>query len=193
MPRSICIIQGHPHATGGHLCHALAEAYAKGADSVGAHLSRIDVGRIAPAPLADPADFKTPPGEPILSAQRQVTEADHLVIVFPLWLGTMPAALKAFFEQLARAEFALSGAGGRWPERKLRGRSARIIVTMGMPATAYRLMFGAAGVRSLRNGILWMSGIAPIRTTYIGGVESLGATGVRNWLGAIEDMGAAQR
>ena len=64
---------------------------------------------------------------------------------------------------------------------------------MGMPATAYRLIFGAAGVRSLRNGILWMAGVAPIRTTYIGGVDGLGATGVANWAGAIEDMGAAQR
>lgn len=193
MPRSICIIQGHPHGAGGHLCHALADAYAKGADSAGARVSRLDVGRIAPAALADPAEFAAPPGEAMLGAQKAVADADHLVIVFPLWLGTMPAALKAFFEQLARAEFALSSAGGRWPERKLRGRSARIIVTMGMPATAYRVVFGAAGVRSLRNGILWMSGIGPVRTTYIGGVDGLGEKGVTNWLGAIEDMGAAQR
>ena len=193
MPRTICIIQGHPHGTGRHLCHALADAYAKGAASVGAQLSGLDVGQIAPTPLTDPADFATPPGEAMLAAQQAVAEADHLVIIFPLWLGTMPAALKAFFEQLARAEFALSNAGGRWPERKLRGRSARIIVTMGMPATAYRLMFGAAGVRSLRNGILWMAGITPIRTTYIGEVGELDATGIANWIGAIEDMGAAQR
>ena len=192
MARSICIIQGHPHGAGAHLCHALADAYA-GAASVGADVSRLDVGRIAPAPLADPADFATPPDGPMLAAQGKVAKADHLVIVFPLWLGTMPAALKAFFEQLARAEFALSSAGGRWPERKLRGRSARVIVTMGMPATAYRLMFGAAGVRSLRNGILWMAGVASIRTTYIGGIEGLDANGITNWLGAVEAMGAAQR
>ena len=85
---------------------------------------------IAPAPLADPADFAAPPAEPMLAAQAQVAAADHIVIVFPLWLGTMPAALKAFFEQLARAEFALADAGGRGPRRNLRGRSARIIVTM---------------------------------------------------------------
>ncbi len=193
MARAICIIQGHPHGAGGHFCHALADAYEKGAARRGAQVSRLDVGRLAPAPLTDPADFATPPDEPMRAAQAAVTAADHLVIVFPLWLGTMPAALKAFFEQLARGEFALSAAGGKWPKRKLRGRSARLIVTMGMPAPAYRVMFGAAGVRSLRNGILWMSGIAPIRTTYIGGVDDLGAKGVANWLGAIEDMGAAQR
>jgi putative NADPH-quinone reductase len=99
MAQRICIIQGHPHATGAHLCHALADAYAKGAARVGAEVSRIDVGRLEPAPLGDPADFAAPPGRAILEAQRTVAEADHLVIVFPLWLGTMPAALKAFFEQ----------------------------------------------------------------------------------------------
>lgn len=34
MARSICIIQGHPHGTGAHLCHALAVAYARGATGV---------------------------------------------------------------------------------------------------------------------------------------------------------------
>jgi putative NADPH-quinone reductase len=192
MAKSVCIIQGHPHA-GRHLCHALADAYAEAAEAAGAPVSRIDVAALAPAPLADPADFATQPGAPIRAAQEAVLAADHLLIVFPLWLGTMPAALKAFFEQLARAEFAVTGGGQRWPRKNLKGRSARIVVTMGMPAAAYRLVFGAAGVRSLRNGILWMSGIGPVRTTYIGGVETLGERGINRWLARMRSLGAARR
>ena len=36
---------------------------------------------------------------------------EHLVIVFPLWLGDMPAVLKGFFEQVLRPGFAIGEAG----------------------------------------------------------------------------------
>lgn len=50
----------------------------------------------------------------------------------PLWLGDVPALLKAFLEQIARPRFAL--AQGTMPKPLVKGRSARLIVTMGMPA-----------------------------------------------------------
>ena len=39
-------------------------------------------------------------------AQRAIASAEHIVIFFPLWLGTMPALLKAFLEQVLRPGFA---------------------------------------------------------------------------------------
>lgn len=50
----------------------------------------------------------------------------------------MPALLKAFFEQALRPGFAMStSAKGGWT-KLLSGRSARVVVTMGMPAFVYR-------------------------------------------------------
>lgn len=46
---------------------------------------------------------------------------------------------------------------------------------MGMPALAYRFMFGAHGVRSFEKSILGMSGVKPVRETLIGGVGALDA------------------
>jgi putative NADPH-quinone reductase len=72
----------------------------------------------------------------------RVAWADHLVIIYPLWLGSMPGMLKSFFEQLLRPGFAFAPAAGRgMPRKLLKGRSARIIVTMGMPALFYRWYF----------------------------------------------------
>lgn len=194
MPRRICIIQGHPHGTGGHFCHGLADAYATGARAAGSAVTRLDIAALAPAPLTDPADFALPPGPAMLAAQEAVKEADHLVILFPLWLGTMPAALKAFFEQLARAGFALAPApSGGWPKQNLRGRSARIVVTMGMPAFFFRWVWGAAGVRCLTTAVLRMAGVAPVRTTYIGGVDALGEAGRAGWLARMERLGGEGR
>jgi putative NADPH-quinone reductase len=69
--------------------------------------------------------------------------AEHLVIIHPLWIGAMPALLKAFFEQALWPRFAMAlTPNGGW-NKLLSGRSARAVVRMGMPAFVYRWYFGA--------------------------------------------------
>jgi putative NADPH-quinone reductase len=80
-----------------------------------------------------------PPAESIAAAQQAITWAGHVVILYPLWLGDMPALLKAFFEQTLRPGFAIGKAApGRLPKKLLAGRSAHVVVTMGMPAASCR-------------------------------------------------------
>lgn len=192
MDRTVCIIQGHPHGAGKHFCHAIADAYADGARLAGARVRRIDLGEMDIPLLRDPAEFASPPPEAILSAQRAVKAATHIVIVYPLWLGTMPAVVKAFFEQLCRNNFAIEAtAKGGWPRQMLKGKSARVIVTMGMPAAAYRLFFGAHGVKGFERSILGMGGIKPIRETLIGGVGALPRNQTEALLARIRRMGEA--
>ena len=87
----------------------------------------------------------------------------------------------------ARASQGLLGAGGPAglrrrsssdgrPGRKLLGgRSARIVVTMGMPAFVYRWYFGAHSVKSLERNILRFAGIAPVCRSLVGMVEGRSA------------------
>lgn len=195
MPDRIGIIQGHPHDNPGHFCHALAEAYANGASETGATVKQVDVARIAPKCLSDPADFSTPPDDPQMVAAREaIPGSDHLVIVFPLWLGTIPAMLNAFFEHMYRAGFAIEDTNEyEWPKAQLQGRSARVIVTMGMPAIAYRLWFLNAGVSNLKRLILGLPGIGPVRQTTIGGIGALDPAGRDRWLARIKDLGRSHR
>jgi putative NADPH-quinone reductase len=44
--RENTIIQGHPGSAGQHLCHALADAYRKGAESAGFEFRSIAVGSL---------------------------------------------------------------------------------------------------------------------------------------------------
>ena len=53
-------------------------------------------------------------------------------------------------------------------KRLLAGRSARIVVTMGMPVLMYRWYFGAYGVRGFERSILSFAGIKPIRESFYG-------------------------
>ena len=191
MSRRITIIQGHPDPAGGRLCHALADAYAAGAQTAGHEVRRIEVGGLDFPLLRSQTDFalgKPPPG--IAAAQSDIAWAQHLVIVYPLWLGTMPALLKGFLEQALREGFAFRfESDGRWA-RLLKDRSARIVVTMGMPAMAYRWLFGAHGLKMLERSILRFVGIGPIRESLLGMVERADEAKRKSWLEKMRRFGA---
>ena len=191
MARRIALIQSHPDPAGGHLCHTLARAYADGAREAGHEVRIVDVAQLDFPLLRSQKDWMT--GEvpaTLRPAQETVRWADHLVFFFPLWLGDMPALLKGFLEQLARPGFAFDYVEGNPLGKKLlTGRSARVVVTMGMPALLYRWIFRAHSVRSLERNILGFVGIAPIHETLVGGVDGLGQAGVDRWLAALRELG----
>jgi len=188
----ILIIQGHPDPKGGHLCHALAQAYADGAAEAGHKLRRVDVAQLD-FPLLRSADaWQNQPLPPMLQpAQDDIEWAQHLVVFFPLWLGDMPALLKGFLEQVARPGFAFkrSRDGQGFGKKGLSGRSARVVVTMGMPALVYRHYFRAHAVRALERNVLGFVGIAPVHETLIGLVEGSSAEQRSGWLDKLRALG----
>lgn len=191
MSNLIAIIQAHPDAAGGRLCHALAQAYADAARAAGREVRVIDVAQLDFPLLRSQQDWQA--GEVPASlrpAQETIRWADHLVFFFPLWLGDMPALLKGFLEQVARPGFAFEYVEGNPLGKKLlTGRSARVVVTMGMPALVYRWIFRAHSLRSLERNILGFVGIAPIHETLIGGVDGLGEAGVQRWRDRLAGLG----
>ena len=110
---------------------------------------------------------------------------------FPLWLGDMPALLKGFLEQVARPGFAFKGDGENpFAHKGLAGRSARVVVTMGMPALVYRWYFRAHSLKSLERNILGFVGIAPIHETLVGMVDKLDAAAVEKLRRRLRALGA---
>lgn len=190
----ITVIQGHPDGAGGHLCHALADAYCTGARRGGHELRVIDIARIQ-FPLLqtkDAFDHGQLPSE-LESAQEAIGWADHLLLIYPLWLGEMPAIVKGFFEQVMRPGFAYDLGGGKAWTGRLRGKTARVVVTMGMPAAVYRWYFGAHSLKSLRRNILSFVGIKPVRSTLLGLVEAASEKRRAAWLANLEQLGFAAR
>lgn len=170
----IVIIQGHPDPAGGHFGHALADAYAGGVRDAGHEVETIEVAGLDFPLLRSKDDWTgSQPTADIARCQQLIEAADHIVVFYPLWLGTLPAILKAFFEQVFRPEYAISmdSETGKW-KRLLKGKSARVVVTMGMPALAYRLLYRAHSLKSLERNVLKFVGIDPVRETLIGMVES---------------------
>ena len=190
--RRILLIQGHPDALVPHLCHALAGAYAAGAHEAGHEVRTINVAELD-FPLLR-SQFAWEEGQlPMVlhPAQDSIRWAQHLVLFFPLWLGDMPALLKGFLEQVARPGFAFGrdGSGSQFGRKNLKGRSARVVVTMGMPALVYRWYFRAHSVKSLERNILGFVGIAPVHETLVGQVGSLQPDEAKAWLAKLRRLG----
>ena len=80
----------------------------------------------------------------------------------------------------------------RW-KTALKGRSSRIVITMGMPAFVYRWYFGAHSLKSLKRSILSLVGIGPNRHTLIGMIEGLRDGKRAAWIDAMRHLGQRAR
>jgi putative NADPH-quinone reductase len=191
MGRNVLIVQGHPDAGRRHFNHALADAYAQGASAAGHALRTVDVAALDFPLLRSKAQWDHGELPAVLApVQQDIAWAEHLVFFFPLWLGGMPAVLKGLLEQVARPGFALSSLDGTGlPKKLLAGRSARLVVTMGMPALVYRWYFRAHSLKALERNILGFVGIAPVRETLVGSVEGLDEAERKEWLAKLAALG----
>jgi putative NADPH-quinone reductase len=189
----ILIIDGHPDPDPARFIHAAASSYAIGATEGGHEVRTV---RIADLDFPLIRAFKQwndeAPPPAIREAQEALQWAGHVVILYPMWLGDVPALLKGFLEQICRPQFAFRYRDKGLPEKLLKGRSARVIVSMGMPALFYRLVYRAHSLKSLERNILKFVGFGPVRHTIIGAVES-GPKAREQWLGRLERLGRSAR
>lgn len=185
----IVVIVGHERT--GTYCEALGESYACGARAAGHEASVFVTSRMAFDPVLREGFSHIQPLEPDLQAAHDaITAADHLVFIFPLWLGTMPALFKSFLERVLQPDLVQSQGNGHFP-KLLKGKSARIVITMAMPSAIYRCWFGAHALKVLRRNILRFLGAKPIHSLLFGNVEGVGLEGRQKWLKEMEDLGRA--
>lgn len=183
----IAVIVGH--ARSGTYCEALGEAYRRGAVAAGHDVSLFVTARMMFDPVLHEGFAQVQPLEADLKcAHDAILSADHLVIIFPLWLGTLPAILEGFLERVLQPDLVEPARQGEFV-KILKGKSARVIITMGMPGFIYRWWFGAHALKMLKRNILAFVGVAPVRSTIYGNIEGAGIDRRRAWLDEVEAMG----
>ena len=170
--RRVLVIDAHPDADPEHFVHALAREYAGAAERAGHEVLVLGLASLDFPMIRKPADWLEGHAPPVIvGAQSDIEWADHVVILYPLWLGSVPALLKAFLEQVMRPGFALEYRTTGLPLKLLQGRSARVVVTMGMPALFYRVVYSANSLKSLERNILKLVGFKPVEHTIVGRVQ----------------------
>jgi len=187
--KKILIILGHPSNTSFN--HALAESYAEGARAGGHEVRMLKLGTLQFDPVLRTGYAQTQELEPdLVQAQQDILWAEHLVVVYPSWWGSIPALLKGFFDRTFLPGFAFKyRPNSPWWDKYLTGKSARILLTMDSPAIYNWLMYGNANIKSVKVATLQYCGIKPVKVTTFDRLRFSTAAKREQWLKKVADLG----
>lgn len=127
----------------------------------------------------------------LLEAQRQIHWAEHLVFVYPVWWGGVPALLKGFFDRTFLPGFAFKyrNRSQLW-DKLLSGRSADLLVTLDTPPWYFRWVYGAPAHRQMVRTILGFCGIKTRRLAEFAPVRPSSEEQRQRWLRTAEGLGS---
>lgn len=185
----ILLINGHPDKESFN--YALAASYKKGAIESGAEFQEINIGELKFNPNLEFGYRKRAELEPdLIKAQESIKWANHIVWVYPVWWGSVPALMKGFLDRVLLPGFAFKKREGSvWWDKYLTGKTSRIICTMDQPTWYYRWINGRPSTIAMKRLTLNFIGIKKIRTTSIGPLR-LSTKGFRlKWLRKVEQLG----
>lgn len=189
--KRILMILGTPKSNS--LCHALSEAYAQGARRKGHVVRQLKLGEMDFEPVLRDGYEQGQQLEPdLLEAQRQIHWAEHLVFIYPVWWGGIPALLKGFFDRTFLPGFAFKyrNRSQLW-DKLLSGRTADLLVTMDTPPWYFRWIYGAPGHRQMTRTILGFSGIKTRRLAEFAPVRPSSEQQRQSWLRRAEQLGVS--
>lgn len=186
----ILIINGHPDKES--YSFALAEAYKKGAIISGTEIKEITVRDLAfNANLQFGYRKRTELESDMLEAQEKIKWAEHLVWIYPVWWGSIPAILKGFIDRVFLPGFAfqkIENSVIKW-DKLLKGKTARIICTLDQPVWYYWLIYRQPSTNSMKKLVCEFCGISPVKVTSIGPIRLSKDSYRKNWLIKIEEFG----
>ncbi|XDD54759.1 NAD(P)H-dependent oxidoreductase [Leptospira sp. WS4.C2] len=188
--RNILVILGHPNPNS--LCGHLAESYVNSAKESGHTVRFLKLSELK-------FDYNLYSGhkkdsiqtlEPaLIQSQKLISEADHMVFVFPSWWASMPAVLKAWIDRVFLPGFSFKyRKNSPLPEKLLLGKTARILVTMDAPSWYYKWFNKSPGVQLLKFGTLEFCGVSPVKVSIFGQVRTRKQTDISKWTKFVESL-----
>jgi len=188
MTKRIFIWVAHPQ--GETLCKAIGDAYQSGAQSAGAEIRRMDLNEMTFDQDIDGAN-KTATLEPDLIAWREnITWANHLLFIHPLWWGAEPAKAKAVLDRALTSGFGYKyhAKGMAW-DKLLTGRTADTVITSDTPPLIDTLIYRKPARRVMQNQVLGFCGVKTRKIVQFGSVKTASATKITGWISKAEHMG----
>ena len=187
--KKILIINGHPDAES--YIFALANAYKNGALETGAEVKEIVVKDLNfNLNLQYGYRKRTELEADLLESQEKIKWAEHIVVLFPVWWGAVPAILKGFFDRTFLPGFAFQKRENSvWWDKLLTGKTGRIISTLDQPAWYYWLIYRQPSTNAVKKLVLEFCGIKPVGVTTIGPIRLSKIEFREKWLKKVENLG----
>lgn len=189
MNKRIALINGHPDKESYNF--ALAKAYQTGALSKGHEVQVINIRELNFNPNLVFGYRKRTTLEPdLLKSQEILKWANHLVWVYPVWWGSVPAIMKGFLDRVFLPGFAFSKReNSLWWDKHFTDKTASIICTLDQPAWYYRWYYGSPSHKAMKKLCLNFVGVKKVRITTIGPIRLSKENFRLKWLKKIEKMG----
>ncbi len=187
--KKILLINGHPDKESYN--HALAEAYKKGASKSDAELREIQIRELDFNSNLQYGYRKRTELEPDLQkAQEHILWADHLVWIYPVWWGSVPAIMKGFLDRVLLPGFAFKHReGSPWWDRYLTGKTARLICTMDQPPWYYWFRYGSPSHKAMKKLTLQYCGVKKVKIISIGPIRNSSSKFREKWIKKIQSLG----
>jgi len=185
----ILIINGHPDKESFNF--GLSDAYKKGVKNSTAEVKEINIRELEFNPnLQFGYRKRTELESDLIEAQKLIKWADHLVWVYPVWWGSVPAIMKGFIDRVFLPGFAFKKREGSvWWDKFLTGKTSRIICTLDQPAWYYKWINRNPSTNAMKKLTMQFVGVKKVRVTTIGPLR-LSKEAFRNkWLRKVEKLG----
>jgi putative NADPH-quinone reductase len=190
--RNILIIVGHPGKES--FSKSIGESYLKGAKSSGNKVKIIYLSEMNFNPNLKEGYKKIQPLEKdLLNFQKNILWAEHIVLITPVWWGSVPAKLKGLLDRAILPGFAFKyQKKSILPKRFLKGKSARVFMTKGGSRIFY---FGSLAYPGmiLRRFVFNFTGIFPVRVKSFYSMNNLSEERVQKILKKVFDIGKKGR
>ena len=182
MNKRVLVVLGHP--SNQSFPAALSSAYVASARAAGHDVQVLELGALDFDPVLRDGYQQVQPLEPDLQhAQSLIRWAEHLVFVFPIWWGGIPALMKGFLDRVLLPGFAFRyKRGSPFPEKLLAGRTAHLLVTLDTPPWYFRWFQHMPGLHQIRRTTLAFCGIRPQSTLTFGPVLDSTERRRQSWL-----------
>ncbi|WP_136482856.1 NAD(P)H-dependent oxidoreductase [Cognatitamlana onchidii] len=189
MSKRVALIIGHPDKESYNF--AIAQAYKKAAEISGFEIQEIIIQDLHFNPNLQFGYRKRTELEPDLIKSQEILKwANHLVWIYPVWWGSVPAIMKGFLDRILLPGFAFSKKkDSLWWDKHFTNKTARLICTLDQPSWYYKWFYSSPSHKAMKKLTLNFIGVKKVRITTIGPIRLSKEKFRTKWLKKVEELG----